>query len=595
MRKTLLTAVLTAILLPVAVFAGAPRIISVTMDKANPSYGDLVLISVTACVDKYASAYIDIAVSDSALRKTVSSIGQVFVVSSAGINVHKMDPNPFGLDIGYLFASADAGAANDCVDCGGSTDSRTITRYYAVNIPDYTYFGDCDTPPQLYLHVGMKDSYFAKSDWVGLPACQYYVSSGWAQIIPPQGFQIHKSAEGVVVNPGDKLLYKVDYEYQNGSGFRIVDEIPNYFTLVSYGPVSITGGSVTVSSSSITYNFASMAGQLGSRSGTTWMLLQWNGGATGGYTSTATGSWAGSNPQTSSVSNAYNAAQVKLSKTQSKDQLMQGNNITYYLSYEANGYSLVAFETFDNASGVYSGGSAPPGWKSVAESGMHGTWTVKDPCLTGSKYITGSSTQYPGLLLEDGDDLNNSDQFCEGMIVADFKTEPSTIFPGADSQIIIRSNGIQGTSGRSYGLVISADNAPSPGYLMLQKCGGGCSYPAGALPQIGQPVIGKWYRVRINVTTITGGQRIQAKIWERGGPEPVAWDIDYQDTSLSATDWRCDGGGAYTDWRPGVNINSGDYDDVQNSYDNFTVYAPRVATGALYVQDDIPAGIMYMG
>ena len=166
-------------LLPVFIFAGAPRIISVTIDPANPSYPGFcnpVRITVTACVNKYTNSYIAIAFSKYSTRQTIATPGQVFVVSYNGVSVGTETINP-GSEIGYLFSAANASAPNDCTDCGGDTSSRTVTQVYEVYFPDPRYFFNYSTPCDFYLHIGMKDSYLGINDWVGLTTCQSYTTS----------------------------------------------------------------------------------------------------------------------------------------------------------------------------------------------------------------------------------------------------------------------------------------------------------------------------------------------------------------------------------------------------------------------------------
>ncbi|MBP7793270.1 MAG: hypothetical protein KA120_09465 [Candidatus Goldbacteria bacterium] len=576
------------------IFAGAPKIISVTMSPTNPSYGDLVNIYVTACVNKYTPALIDIAFSNSSSRSTPGTAGQVFVVSTVGVDKPSVNPGASSDDIGYTFAASDGSATSDCTDCGGDTNSRTITKMYTVHVPDSLYYTNCGETGTLYLHVGMKDSYLGKGDWSDrLEACNSYSSSGWAQPMPSQRFAIAKSVEGTLQASGDLLLYKIEYTYQNGNGFRIVEDIPSGFSVVSYGPTAITGGSVNPGASSITWNFPNMSGQPGNKEGTVWVLLQWNGSGSGPFTNTATGSWAGSGAQTSSVTTRVGEAAFTISKSQSADSLLTGSVITYYLSYEVNGYQLRNFQAFDDANGTYSGGSAPPGWRSQPESGVYGDWKIDDPCSVGDKYITGSSTQFPALLLDDGSGTNDSDQFCDGMILTDVLINAGTAFPGADALVIIRNNGLTDNNGRSIGIVVSIDENPGLGYFMIQKCEGtNCKWDiAGGKPGIGAPVAGVWYKVRIMVTNEGSGQRIQARIWVRGEAEPTNWDINYLDTTLLGSGWDCRGVG---DWRPGVGEQSGDYDDTKDSYDNFVVYKSRLTDNG-YVRDDVPTGVNYVG
>ena len=583
-----------------SIYAGAPRIVSVSVAPANPSYGDLVNIYVTACVNKYTNGFIDIAFSSSNSRRSPGTAGQVFVVSIAGLDRPRVNPAPTGGEIGYTFAASDGGATNNCTDCEGDSNSRTITRVYTVHVPDSSYFTSCGETGTLYLHVGMKDSYLGAGDWTGLSACQSWTSSGWTQPIPTQNFTIRKTVEGTLATGAqDLLLYKIDYTYANGNGFRIVEDIPSGFTIVTYGPQSIPGGSVGVGASSITWTFPSMSGQPGTKEGSVWVLVRWNAAGAGPFINTATGSWGGSGAQTSSVTTRVGDAAFIINKVASAESLLTGSAITYYLSYEINGYQLRNFQGFDNLSGTYTGGTPPPGWRYLPTAGgAYGTWTIEDPCNVGDRYITGSagSAQYPGLLLDDGSGANDSDQFCEGMIVSDVMINAGTGYAGADAQVIIRSNGSSDSSARSYGVVLSIDANPSPGYFMLQRCSGsGCNYPAGGMPAMGAPVTGVWYRVRVIVTNEGGGQRFQAKVWPKGSAEPTGWDFNYVDSTAYNSDFDCRGSGTYNDWRPGINEQAGDEaGDVKDSYDNFTVYKARQVDSG-YVLDDLPTGVTYGG
>ncbi|MCX8093739.1 MAG: hypothetical protein N3E50_06180, partial [Candidatus Goldbacteria bacterium] len=581
----------------ITIKAGPPRIVSVSMSPSQPSYGDLVNIYVTACVHNYTNSFIAIAFSNTSSRRAPGSAGQVFVVSIAGMNRPSVNPAPTGGELGYTFAASDASVSN-CSDCSNDSNAHLVTRHYLVHVPAATYFSGCGETGTLYLHVGMKDSYLGAGDWVGLSSCQSSSSTGWAQPIQQPRFTISKSVEGTLqTGTQDLLLYRIDYTYQNGNGFRIVEDIPAGFTIVSYGPQQIPGGgSVNPGTSSITWNFPNMSGQPGNKEGTVWVLVRWNGSGSGPFTNTATGSWAGLNAQTSSVTTRVGDAAFRITKAQSSESLLTGSQITYYLSYEVNGYQLRAFEGFDSMSGTFSGSTPPPGWRFLPTSGgATGTWTIEDPCNIGDRYITGraGSAQYPGLLLNSG---TSADQFCDGMIVTDAMINAGTGYAGADGQIIIRSNGYSDTNGRSYGIVFSIDANPSPGYFMLQRCSGsGCSYPAGGMPAMGAPVTGVWYRIRIVVTNEASGQRFQAKIWPRGSAEPTGWDINYLDTTAYDADFDCRGGGTYNDWRPGVNEQAGDEaGDVRDSYDNFATYRSRVVDNG-YVLDEIPTGITYGG
>jgi hypothetical protein len=590
---TFLTAVI--IMLPFFIVAGAPKIVSVTMIPANPQFGDFVQVAVTMCCNKYTDTYIAIAFSTFTTPVTAGTGGQVFVVDSTGNDVKNV--NETTGEMGAVFALGNGADTNTCTDCGADANSRTITKIYSLHIPSADYYSSCN-PTSLNLVVVGQDSYLGNSNWTGYTACNSNVTS-FPIVAPTKSFQITKRYEGVLQNADDEILFAIDYSYANGAGFSISDPIPAGFTVLSYGPTSIPGGSVTAPGATAVWNFPDRTGVAGVGSGTVWVLCQMTGTPSGNYTNTATGSMTGLSNQTSSVTVSTGQAAISITKDESATSVLSGNNITYTLSYDINGMQLKNFQAFDNnPTGTYcpsgcTNSTPPTGWKFLSNSGNYGTWTVSDPCGTGGHYVTGASTMYPALLLDDGSSANNSDQFCTGEIVADFYINPGT-FPGADAQIIIRNNGIDGGSGYSLGIVESIDNAPAPGYFMLQECAGtACSYPAGGMPGIGAVSAAKWYRVRI-LASGPDGDHIQARIWARGDPEPTTWDIDYTGPELAAGNWICDGTGTYTDWRPGVNEQTGSTNDVKDSYDNFTVYLPRT-TDSAFVDDTVPTNISYLG
>ena len=187
------------------------------------------------------------------------------------------------------------------------------------------------------------------------------------------------------------------------------------------------------------------------------------------YNNTATATQAGAtpNPRTASAAIMTGAPAISVSASENAASLLRGQNITYTLSYDVNGYSLQNFQPFDNIPvGTYSA-SAPPGWRLIPfTNGDPGTWTVKDPCNSGGSYLEAGAqpSDYPGLLLDDGIDGNNADAFCTGMIISDFYIDDAS-YSGADAQITIRSNGLSGGAGRQIGVVASIDNAPAYLYL----------------------------------------------------------------------------------------------------------------------------------
>jgi uncharacterized repeat protein (TIGR01451 family) len=575
-------------------FAGPPKIISVSMTPANPNFGDPVQITVVMCCNNYVNAYIDAAFSTSNTVQPAGTAGQVFVIDANGVDVNDVSEST-SAPMGYLFQSSTGWGTGNCTDCGGDSYATTVTQVFNIHVPAVSYFPSCN-PTNLNFIVGAKDTSMGAGDWPSLPSPCQVVVVPMTIPVAAKNFNINTRYEGVLSAAGDKVLFSTDYSYTNGAGFSITNPVPAGFTVLSYGPASIPGGSVT-SGPALVWNFPDRTGVPGSGSGTVWMLCSVNAAPAGTYTDTATGSMTGLSNQTSSVSVTAGLPSVSLALSQNTTSPMKGDTITYSLAYSINGMALVNFQSFDNVStGTYcpsgcANSSPPLGWKFLSNSGNYGTWTVNDPCNTGGHYITASSTMYPALLLDDGG-THTTDQFCTGEIVSDLYIDQGT-FPGADAQIIIRNNGIDGINNYSLGIVISVDNAPAPGYFMIEECSGsGCTYPMGGMPSIGPVTADRWYRVRISASG-SNGSTIMAKIWARGDPEPASWDINYTDPALATTNWACDGTGTYSDWRPGVNEQTGPTNDVKDSYDNFTVYAPRTSANTI-VSDNVPPGITFV-
>src|ERR1035437_8193500 len=597
----------------ISIFADG-KIISVTMIPANPGYGDLAVITVKLCASEYQQPAIALAVSTYNTLQAPGSGGQVFLVDVNGIDVKDVT-FPSGGALGLTYTAVGI-RTNDCNDCGAAPGvSMTLT--YTVHIPTADYFTSCN-PTNLYIHVGERNSNMQTSDWPTLnAACQGMITIPIG--IPASNFSITKRFEGVLQATGDQVLFAVDYSYGGNGVFTITDPIlvGGQFSLVSYGPTN-SAGVVTVSapllgatSGTFSWTFPSRGGVAGAQTGTVWMLLKYNGAtpvAGTAYTDTASGVQGAANQDSSATITAGMPA-ISIQKNAAASSVLSGTNITYIISYDVNGYALKNFQPFDSiTASTYNHATGPPvGWKFLPTSGgEYGTWTISDPCNTGGRFITGSSVSatYPGLLLDDGDPTNSSDRFCDGMIVSDLYIQ-DTGYIGADAEIIIRSNGYNDpANGRSLGVIASIDEFPRR--FMISQCGGSVQYcgnntgPAGSwtdTPQVGRISAKKWYRVRVLVTNIAGGQRIRAKIWAKGDPEPVNWDIDYNNTSIGTNDWLCDGTGTYPadNWRPGVNQETSDVGGVQDSYDNFTVYEARTTPASTNVYDTVPANVNYGG
>ena len=283
----------------ISIFAES-KIISVSMIPANPSYGDLAVITVRLCASEWQATALALAVSTFNTPQAPGSGGQVFLVDINGIDVKDVT-FPSGGALGMIYTSLGA-RTNDCNDCGASP-GVSMTMTYTVHIPTADYFTSCN-PTNLYIHVGARNSNMQTSDWLTLSAgCQGMITLPIA--VPPANFKINKRYEGVLQSTGDQVLFAVDYEYGGSGAFTITDPIPGggLFSVVSYGPtnsgaVTVTGPAIGATSGTYSWTFPSRAALAGAQTGTVWMLLKYNGAAPAAgttYTNTATGVQGGTN------------------------------------------------------------------------------------------------------------------------------------------------------------------------------------------------------------------------------------------------------------------------------------------------------------
>ncbi len=599
--KKYLSRVLTAVLiltLTVAVYAAYPNITSVTMVPPNPTFGQVVTITVNYCGQLNQAHHIAIAISTSPVFEDarISGAGQVFVVSKLGIDVPSPRPGTnTSPQIGWEANPNPGGGTPTCPTCGqSSNDGMAFTKQYVVHVPDATSYPGCNLN-NLYLHVGMQDNQLGASEWHTLSCAGQKKSLTWAIGLRPADFTIHKRAEGVIQDPGDLVLFSIDYEYANGP-LTITDAIPNSnLELVSWGPTSIVGGSVFspgvgATSGTLTWVLPNKTGQTGSANGSVWMLLRVKAGSTlapgNVINNTATGNMNG-NIKNATTSIVVGQAVITLTKSQSDSAVPQGDRITYYLEYQVNGSKLVVYQPFDDISGTYTGGAAPPGWDVTLEGGAAGTWTITDNCGTGDRIITGSGSndEYPAMVY-------TNYNFCTGIIVTDVYIDPGggttgTGYEGSDALVVIRSNGLDNAAGAAYGFALSIDEfigTNSDGSIGFQRCDpGGCIWP---LSNNSIAITGnKWYRVKIEATS---AYSFRAKVWGKGDPEPAGWMITWTDPSppagLSCANARYAGFGQQ----------SGANGTTKDSYNNFLIYEPRTSANT-YVYDTIPSVITSPG
>jgi hypothetical protein len=594
--KALFLAGILIIFSGVALLAGAPAITSVIMSPPNPNFGDTVTITVTACVNKYTDAYIDISFNMNSSLTAPGTPGQIFVVSNDGINVPMLQPSG-GANMGYLFAANDGAAVSNCTDCGSDVNSRTISQVYTVRVPPQSSFGSCGAGP-LYLQAGLKDSLLGQSDWAGMNGCNS-TSSMFSIPTLASFFSINQKYDGALQTTGDVVIFSVDYDYANGP-LMITNDIPGggNLTLVAAGPSSIYSGPVIGSSTSGTMAWVlpDRTGVPGDSGGTIWFQCKMTTQMTAGTTvmSTATGRQGASN-QTSSAAAVVGTSPISASISQSESTGVSGDTVTYTIDYSVGGTRITAYRPFDDvAAGSYSA-SPPAGWKFQPFGGENGTWTISDQCGTGDRFITGDipgNSKYPELLLDDAVPANA--QFCTGIVMADALITPGG-YSGPDATVVIRSNGMTGSGEYSYSLVLSVDNNPDYIAIMKITAGSAAWYNGGVSANTAGITGNTWFKTKTMVVQSGNDYVFSVKVWKRGDPEPGAWNITWTDTGAAAdANFRCDGLGTFTDWRPGISLQRGPSGTTTDSYDNIIVYQPEISDNTV-VYDTAPAGITYIG
>ncbi|MBN2754814.1 MAG: hypothetical protein JXR81_08130 [Candidatus Goldbacteria bacterium] len=600
MGKKVVLFVCAAFLMSSFVFA-QPRINSFTMTPPNPSFGDAVTVHIEYCAQNYTPGMVDLAISTQPTRvnAALSGVGQVFVISKAGFDVHTSRPAATqGGEIGYP-ASTTTNAAPVCNDCNSaSPNGQLYVKDWVVHVPSADNFPGC-VVDNLYMHVGFKDNNMQENDWHNLqePTCAGK-SLTWAMPLLPAEFNIRKRVEGVIQEQNDLVLFSVDYSYSNGR-LTITDTIPSAWggdlELVSFGPTAITGGIVSgpapgATSGTFSWQLPDRTGVKGVADGTVWMLYRLTTtvpvGSPRTYTNTVNGVMNGIT-KSDDASIITGQAAIDLEKTQSQTLAYPGDIVTYTLEYNINGSKLIAYQPFDDISGVYTS-TAPSGWQFLPQNSTNGTWTIQDPCNTGDRIITGavSSEAYPAMIY-------TGQPFCEGTIVADALINPGNTataqYEGADALIIIRNNGVVGTGNMAYALGISIDDnfGDNPnGNVGFQKCtSSGCIWPL-SVNNI-QIVGNKWYRIKIDVDGVT----FRAKVWPKGDLEPTGYTITWTDPS--PVGMTCDPANP-AGWYAGVGEQGGAVGSTQDSYNNFMLYEPRIAENAV-LYDTVPLDIAYVG
>ncbi len=472
------------------------------------------------------------------------------------------------------------------------------------------------------IHIGYTDNYCG---WV--PNKDYYINL--TSCLPPHNATVRKYADGVA-NPGDPILYWLNYDVTNSTGVTLIDPLPAGVIFLAAAPGASAPSSGTACPCNVTWNLGNADNTANPPfylSGNEWVEVQVPNSA-------SSGSWVVNQAQISTnEQGTINASPVSLQVSSginlslNKQQLdaqgldpilsaASGQTVTYRLHFTLSGLGLKCFESFDElTTGTTSTNPGLSNWTAVSEDNLGSAWATwqVDTDSSGNKYIKATTNNYGYLEYDCPNMLNAQQNYCEGTILTDaFMGSTAT-----DIGILVRwkigSTGTGANGYRAVWVILSKDtnfgtaNGPvCGGNFALQfnwgQGGAGANrdvvacYTAGTAPDDLQ-----WYTIKI-VTSQSGcNMRYQAKYWVRGTPEPPNWMIDYTDgpgntlggdpTSphdYCGSDWGCEGASAPTNvWRPGVG-NQGDL----NAFDNFRVFSNNYLQNGV-LTDKVPTGINF--
>lgn len=580
-----------------------PQITSVSINPLSPAFGEKVTVTVEYCAELYNDAKIAVAVSTQNTFMPPGTEGQIFVVSAAGIDVHKVYPSTPGVDMSYLAVAAPPFQTTTCTGCSGS--GITKTAQYVITIPEREKFGGCSAD-RLYVHAAMRNFSLNDSNWTVTDSCSGE-STDWMLPYPAPFFKIFSSADGAPLADGDIIIFETNYAYA-GSVLSINTTLPGLGKLAfeDAGPLDLITSKPAkgVTSGTIQWALPDLTGKRDISKGRVWMTAKLlmppaAPGDTINYSASANMPAMGTKVSEASV--VVGSPVISIRKSQSIDAALSGDTVTYALEYTVSGKALKFFEPFDNKEGTYDFASPLQGWKYVIDSGGdYGTWTVENACSEADLYMSPQSalaSNYVSMLLDDGtDDADPSDEpdfFCTGEIQADVRIIHG-LNPGQDAKVVLRHNGQTGTSKISYSILLSLDNAP--GYAAIEKISGGTAEFYNPLTVNPGIVPGAWLRVKAEVKQIASDLQYSAKIWQRGEPEPEVWNVTWLETGGAAmTNSRCDGLGMYNSWRPGLGLQRASAEGSAH-YDNFYSFGtPAAALDGVLVYDTLPAAIGYYG
>ncbi len=386
-----------------------------------------------------------------------------------------------------------------------------------------------------YVIVGMKDYNVYLNPSVDVQ--QQGHSASFSLPLPPASAVVNKTIEGTNTAAGYKILYTIEYNVVNTSNFVISDPVPaEAGFLKAYDGGSLVAGSVV-------WNFGNIGAR---RTGkVSWMAVV-NGGVSDGTVISNTALYSsdelGSNSTNTVNITAGRNPEFGTVKSAAVTNANAGDTITFTVSASNNGLTAEEYIDFSSASDM-------DGW-TVETPG--GTWTVSGGVLIGT-----TASGWPKI-------VKNTPSFRDAMYIADMYV-PSYNGPG-DAVLLFNYVDMN----NMYHARFQADAHE----VCLDRVVGGAANWS-SIQCVSRPdiIYDRWYTVKV----LKRGVNIRVKVWERGTPEPAGWDINVNDSSITA-------GG-----RAGFQIN-----EVEDRFDNLKIFGPGPAMNAV-IYDTLPACTTLIG
>jgi hypothetical protein len=391
-------------------------------------------------------------------------------------------------------------------------------------------------------------------------------------------------------NPGEIMLYWLDYDLVNSNNNTISDTLPACLNIIGAAASPYDGSAAVITGQTVNWKvqdanagstplayvakgsvFIEVSVTAACGLGTQLInqaTYQLNGGPIG---------------TSNSVSQTVGQANVQLIKLQVDNSgnpissVVSGATVNYVLQYTLSGSGLRCFDSFNQwpLGQNYSGGALPSGWQ--YEASGPGSWTVKSDS-PGDNYLQYQLTStYMTLLYNCPPAETNGEDFCAGEVEVDVRIDGNST--NGDTGLVLRSNGLATPNTKGYWVILSIDPNPANSNLILQINNNTPTWPGGYNAGVNHPVQGVWYTIKALEQPLGN---IHLKFWQRGTPEPNSWQYTYVD----GAPFPCVAGDGNV-YRPGL---AGQSDLM--SYDNFRVYNDSSLSGA-EIYDTVPSGITF--